>query len=1258
MAGELVQFYRFLDRIPRFAPSKSSRIKSRVFIRWYGPCLCEGAVSGTNRRSYALAGLGNKRFGPDRTNIMAKLTQCIRGGILQLSTAFLLLCCSIRGQAAVDPAFKCVLGGESGEVYALVKQPDGKYLVGGSFTSVKGVLRYGIARLSPSGAVDATFDAGIVQGGTVYKIALLSDGRVLMAGGFTNINASPRFGLACLKTDGSLDSSFNPNAGVTRNGKPFPVTALAVQPDGRIMIGGYFDAAVGVPRKMIARLNPSGTLDDTFVGEITSGSSVYDFALQNDGKILVAGGFSKVSDTNRQNLARLLSDGRLDTTFDPLSYVSGTCNSILPLNDGRIMVAGNNFCRRLSADGKSMDSSFIEPELGLNSWAYTVVGMPGGGYALGGEFYQSGNRFNLAGVAFGAKTYVAVGDAVVAYEDNNPNRPDLFDFKTQGGLLSLPSTSVAFGSNNFVSVSRSSSVAVSISGTNWTSRSTDALQGFNRVTFANGAFVAVGPNGTIRTSLDDGATWRNPASTPTTSELQAVTASPGRWVAVGGTPGVGVIITSTDASTWSSTTPVTNLLYGVAYGNNQFVAVGENGGIYISPDGLSWSWVTNRYPETLYSVAYGNGLFIAVGDAGRILYSPNGTGWTNVYNYSMQSPRQPLRAITFANTKFVAVGGNGTVLVSDPAYAPPNLYLVERRLLDWDSLSLVLMDDNGLVRTNFNSGINDLVSNYKETVRAVVPETSSLVVAGNFVKVSNTNSGDIARLTLNGALDLSMPMDMGVASEGVAKVIVSQSDGKILVGGDFTSVNGLERPRLARVNPDGSVDSSFNAGTNVERPITSIVPLSSGQIMVGGNGNVYGSRPVARLNADGSVDPGFRTTYGGSTYNDIISAMAIQADGKVVLNGSSKRVARLNTNGTDDVTFNIGTGVSRGYVSGIAVQPDGKILVAGSFTNFNGRTANGLVRLWPAGTNDEPFIVNYGVGTTQGVSSVIVRTVGAAGTLSILLGGPFTNLSGLACGHVARLSEDGIPDPAFAANTVPVPSFRFDALAAMADSTSDTIYIAGALTNASGTPQEYFGFLDAKGALRTGFYTSLGDDGRLFALGPFSENKVLAGGLFRTVDGNRWLSLVSLQTQNEAGGLAQWRTASFTPAELADPSISGDNADPDHDGLVNLVEYALNSNPKDPQPLVMPAPTLQSNPADGKSYLVYSYRRRLGASGVQYAIEVSNDLRAWEATSSRIEEIGVTKDLNGVTETVTVRIKPPIADQSAAFVRLTIKSGG
>ncbi|MBI5774224.1 MAG: delta-60 repeat domain-containing protein [Verrucomicrobia bacterium] len=1160
-------------------------------------------------------------------------------------------------RAEVDNTFNCILGHENGEVRAMARQADGKILIGGVFTSVKGVPRYAIARLLPTGAVDTGFDAGIVLG-NVYAIAVQANGQIVIGGDFNTVNGATRAGITRLNADGSLDTSFNSSAAAST------VNAVALQPDGAILVGGYFSTVNGVSRSRIARLLANGTLDTSFnpgAGLSGSGRFVNAFALQTDGKILVGGAFTKYDNTNRQHLARVNADGTLDTSFDPLDQVYDYVFSLIAQADGKIVATGYKYCRRLMPDGKSLDPTFIEPDTGIGADAAEVrmaAALPDGGYAIGGKFWRVGNHYNLAAAACLSNTYLAVGDAVFYGGDNyDPSRFDLLKFTNQTGLRASPLTGVASGNNTVVEVGRSSSVFVSSNLAEWATVATDVLPGFNNVVFTNNTFLAVGGSGVIRLSTDNGATWQSPANSPTSASLYGAAGNGSNWVAVGGTTGSGVILYSSDGSTWNvATNSETNILYSVVHGGGTFVAVGENSAIWASTNGQNWGRVTNVFTNTLYGIAYGGGYFAAVGALGAIVVSSDGSTWTNGYNYSTQRPLQPLRGITFANTKFFAVGGYGTVLISDPRYTPPR-YFMDRTLADNYRNCAALLDSNGVVRTNFASGINDLVSNYPEVVHALLPETNGVLVAGNFVKVNltnfdnviSTNAGDVARLNRYGTLDTSFDIGMGVGGGTPPSAIFVQPDGKVLLGGDFTSVNGVSRNRIARVNADGTLDTSFDPGIGADRAVYCIDVHANGKIVFGGIINTP-YRPVARLHPDGSTDTTFNPGI-GLAFNDTITALRVQADEKVLLNGSAARILRLNADGTTDTSFtnNLGAGLKGGFVNSIALQPDGKILLGGTFTNFNNRAAYRLARLLPSGTNDDAFSAALGLGANTNISVVAVQTNGLSSAFSILIGGAFTNFNGAACGRITRLDEGGLLDGTFSADATNVTYL----VPVWDDSAGESlIYVAGNFTNFNGVSRVRLARLRANGQLDAAFNSGPGPDNYPTALAVQPDLKTLFGGAFKTADGGRWPNLARFKLD---GLLAQWRNGYFTAAELSDLAVSGDSADPDADGVANLAEYAFNMNPKNSVRAGAPVAAVQTNATDGKKYAVLIYHRRTGSAGVQYLLDIADTLPTWQTDASRFEEISAVSDGNGLTETVTVRIKPAIQDTPIGFVRMRVQ---
>src|SRR5258707_14318880 len=125
-----------------------------------------------------------------------------------------------------------------------------------------------------------------------------------MRGDFTIVNGSIRNHLARLNTNGSLDS-LDTLAGVDD-----AIWSLAVQSDGRILIGGQFTSVLGILRSSLARLNPDGLMDSSFLSS-TAGpnGTVRCLAIQGDGNILIGGQFTAVNSTPRSYVARLLGTG-------------------------------------------------------------------------------------------------------------------------------------------------------------------------------------------------------------------------------------------------------------------------------------------------------------------------------------------------------------------------------------------------------------------------------------------------------------------------------------------------------------------------------------------------------------------------------------------------------------------------------------------------------------------------------------------------------------------------------------------------------------------------------------------------------------------------------------------------------------------------------------------------------------------------------------------------------------------------------------
>jgi uncharacterized delta-60 repeat protein len=348
-------------------------------------------------------------------------------------------------------------------VNSVVVQADGKILIGGWFSTVNGIERQLVARLNGDGSVDQGFQPGAIgnyQYGTspdpfVYHLTLQGDGRILIGGGFSSVSNISRSGIARLNPDGSLDASLDPGTGVDGH-----VRSVVVQPDGKLLIGGQFTTFNGVSRNGIARLNVDGSLDNSFnPGTGLDGGIAAAMALQADGKLLVGGFFSSVNGTNRTHLMRLNADGSLESLYNPEIEGGGlpVVLSLYEQADGKLVVAGQfyeingssrNGIARLNSDG-TLDTD-LDPGTGISGGAFTVAFavteqadhniLIGGGFGSVNNVERKGiarlygNTANLHFVQFATPTYQAMEDgvgAILVQRAGESSTPITVDYATR-----------------------------------------------------------------------------------------------------------------------------------------------------------------------------------------------------------------------------------------------------------------------------------------------------------------------------------------------------------------------------------------------------------------------------------------------------------------------------------------------------------------------------------------------------------------------------------------------------------------------------------------------------------------------------------------------------------------------------------------------------------------------------------------------------------------------------------------------------------
>jgi uncharacterized delta-60 repeat protein len=266
------------------------------------------------------------------------------------------------------------------------------------------------------------------------------------------------------------------------------------------------------------------------------------------------------------------------------------------------------------------------------------------------------------------------------------------------------------------------------------------------------------------------------------------------------------------------------------------------------------------------------------------------------------------------------------------------------------------LNSNGSLDTSFNSGgvgFNLQVHDVEED------SNGKLYVAGQFTSYNGTAINRIVRLNTDGSIDTSFNVGTGFNAL-VYNLEWDSTNNKLYAFGGFTSYNGTSINRIIRLNSDGSIDNTFNSGTGFNST-TYIGKLdSNGKLYVGGFFTSYngtGANRIIRLNSDGSIDTNF--VYGTGINAGYVSHIEINSSGKIFVCGSNfstyngttaNDIVKLNSDGSIDTSFSTGTGFN-GQVRILKQDSTGKLVVGASFnTSYNETTVSGLILLNSDGT--------------------------------------------------------------------------------------------------------------------------------------------------------------------------------------------------------------------------------------------------------------------------------------------------------------------
>jgi len=1008
----------------------------------------------------------------------------------------------------------------NGPIRAIAMQPDGKIIIGGDFTSLQpngaptATTRNRIARLNSDGTLDATFDPNF--GGAlipqVHALLIQPDGRLVVGGSFTTVqpNGAPapitRNYMARLNSDGSLDAGYNPNPNAI-------VLALAMHVDGKVLVGGGFvrfqenGRTEATERKRIARLNPDGTVDSEFNPNADNGVTA--IAVQRDGKILIGGFFSGLLPLNYpprpvgfEGYEKLIVRFRTSFPNEDIGTPEGQ-NAFnvwsglvlkqfgvsrweeLPVdfaeryNHGGaepgprvdLTPAARERFARLHADG-SLDSDFVA-NAGGNVRSIGV--QPDGSIVIGGAFTQLWGKGNTITSRSHLARFNPDGSLDLGFNPGINSSVEAIAFQTDGRIViggyfthaQPPGATTAINRNRLARLNPDGSVDANFQIDTGGRILTEVVQADGKI-IIGGSFTNVGgeahnylarlhPDGSVDSSYKPDFNGR---------VLSAVVQPDGKVIVAGSFTTIGgearehIARLNPDGTIDSEFNPSLDNQAGA-------LALQSDGKILVAGSfiGIRAVGMTERVRRAYILRLNADG---SLDDA----FDP--------------APNNIVSVMVIQKDGKIVVGGDFLAFTPGGSKA----VLAESFL----RFSIARLNADGTVDKGYDPSLSGQVT------AIVLQSDGKAVVGGVFggLQPRDTTVTNpprrlrIARFNEDGTLD--MGYDPSADSPIMAMAI--QSDDKVIIGGSFVSLqpNGASdwtlRKYAARLNTDGTVDSTFDLDLG-ERPgnrVDSLRIQPDGRVLIGGSftslqplgsPNRVPRQYLARINADGTLDPGFEVKAGGATGGQI-RAFAVQGDAKVIAAGSfsdlggarSFNVARFNPEGSVDPTFSSALSTD-GTVHAVAIRPHGALALA---------PLRGFAWLEPTG--------NMRTGFNPGPVSPIVGQIFAFARESggsVIVGGSFTNALNPLSFNLARFSASGAMDLSFA----PTANASITDIAVQADG---KIIITGAFTSVNGVVRNRMARLNQDGTLDTSYDPNV--NGRVAAVVLQSDGKALIAGSF------------------------------------------------------------------------------------------------------------------------------------------------------------------
>lgn len=696
--------------------------------------------------------------------------------------------------------------------------------------------------------------------------------------------------------------------------------------------------------------------------------------LQSDGNLIVGGDFLNFNGASTPYLCRLKPDGTADSSFNLGSGLNGKVYTSILQPDGKIILAGSFTSFNGTAVGRlirlnksgTRDASFNTTSGVNTNIVYTAALQTDGKVIIVGSFTK--------------------------YNTLNVNR--VARILADGSLD--PTFAIGSGPNGLVG-----EVKIQSDGKVIVAGSFDTFNGIscNRI-------VRLNTDGSIDNSFTQGVGF-NGNVTALALQLDGKILVGGVFTSYNGT------VANRIARINSNGTIDTSFMSGTGFSDDGVTAikVGANGTIMV---GGSFSRFYNGTAVNRLVLLASNGTLepffdIGAGPATATVYTieneADGSwfvgGSFSVFDSQNQGRLAKIDAYGVLDIGYLTPGVGFDNSVYHVLSLPDSKTIACGSFTRYNGVSsgrIARLLSDGSFDSTFNTGAigaNNIVKT------AIVQSDNKIIIAGNFTSYNGVVANRIARINENGAIDPAFASGTGANNQIYAVAI--QSDGRIIVGGNFTSYNGVSVNRIMRLLANGSIDPAFNIGSGADGIVEAILIQPDGKIILGGRFSVFNSNAynrIVRLNTDGSIDPSFVI---GNGFDKNVYALAMQSDNKIIVGGTFlnygnapiKRIVRINVNGSLDVSFTTGTGFSNGEIRTILVQKDNRLLVGGTFSGtYSGVSVQRMLRLLSTGTYDNTFSVNL---------NSTLYSICFTPDNKVMIAGNFNSVSGVAKHRVARI---------------------------------------------------------------------------------------------------------------------------------------------------------------------------------------------------------------------------------------------------------------